>query len=202
MFCRIISETMLVLLFVGLLLPLAKAEDDLITAPLDELLPSREDIPSEWETGGLSNATLDEPGFVEGKTVWYFKDFGGSSAMDVDFYVYRFSDMNNATTYYDKEVDEIKSDGGYTEVEIPDAFAVVYDWGIGEQAVSWGVESNVVFKVEIWNNYESEDPADELITFTTLEKTIIPEFPSFLILPLFMTTTLLVAVLYRRKHSM
>jgi len=201
MFDRIVSETILALLFVSLLLPLAQAEDDLITAPLDELLPSREDIPSEWEMGGFSNVTLEEPGFVEGKTVWYFKDFGGSSAMDLDFYVYRFSDGNSAKTYHDKEVDEIESEGGYTEVIILDAFAVVYDWGVGEQAVSWGVESNVAFKVEIWNNYEPEDPTDELIAFTDLEKTIVPEFPLLLIPPLFMITTLLVAVLRGRKRA-
>jgi hypothetical protein len=32
--------------------------------------------------------------------------------------------------------------------------------------------------------------------------TVVPEFPSFLILPLFMTVTLLAVILYRRKHSM
>jgi len=31
---------------------------------------------------------------------------------------------------------------------------------------------------------------------------IVPEFPSFLVIPLFMTATLLAATLYRRKHSM
>ena len=31
---------------------------------------------------------------------------------------------------------------------------------------------------------------------------IVPEFPSFLILPLFMIATLLAVVVYRRKHSM
>ena len=37
---------------------------------------------------------------------------------------------------------------------------------------------------------------------STQEVIIIPEFPSFLILPLFMIATLLAAMLYRRKHSM
>ena len=32
--------------------------------------------------------------------------------------------------------------------------------------------------------------------------TVVPEFPSFLILPLFMISTLLATILYRRKHSM
>jgi len=37
---------------------------------------------------------------------------------------------------------------------------------------------------------------------STQEVIIIPEFPSFLILPLFMITTLLAVIVYRRKHSM
>ena len=37
---------------------------------------------------------------------------------------------------------------------------------------------------------------------STLEIVIIPEFPSFLILPLFMIATLLAVIVYRRKHSM
>jgi len=31
---------------------------------------------------------------------------------------------------------------------------------------------------------------------------VVPEFPSFLLLPLFMTATLLAIIVYRRKHSM
>jgi len=37
---------------------------------------------------------------------------------------------------------------------------------------------------------------------STQEVIIIPEFPSFLILPLFMTTTLLAVIAFRRKQSM
>jgi parallel beta-helix repeat protein len=39
-------------------------------------------------------------------------------------------------------------------------------------------------------------------THSTQEVIIIPEFPSFLILPLFMIATLLAVIVYRRKHSM
>jgi len=37
---------------------------------------------------------------------------------------------------------------------------------------------------------------------STLEIVIIPEFPSFIILPIFMITTLLAIIIYRRRHSM
>jgi len=115
--------TIFMLLLVGVLFPLAKAEEQLITAPLDELLPSREDIPSEWWTGSSSSKTLNEPGFVEGKMVSYYKEFGEWSEMDVEFCVYRFSDANSAKTYCDKKVNNLKSEGGYTEVAIPRALA-------------------------------------------------------------------------------
>jgi hypothetical protein len=35
-----------------------------------------------------------------------------------------------------------------------------------------------------------------------LDINIIPEFPSFVILPLFMIATLLAVIVYRRKHPM
>jgi len=37
---------------------------------------------------------------------------------------------------------------------------------------------------------------------STQEVIVIPEFPSFLILPLFMIATLLAVIAYRRKHNM
>jgi hypothetical protein len=45
------------------------------------------------------------------------------------------------------------------------------------------------------------EPTDVQISIIEVTNTVIPEFPSFLILPLFMITTLLVIIVYRRKHS-
>jgi len=195
-FVRMVTIIVLMLTAASFL-PLAKAED-LITAPLDELLPSRDDIPSEWWTGGSWNVTLSESGFVEGKAVGYYKEFGEYSEMDVDFCVYRFSNVSSAEAYCDKEINQIKSGGGYTEISILGAFAVVYDYGTEEEGMSWGVINNIVYKVEVYNDYILEDPTDELVSFTNLEMDIIPEFPSFLILPLFMTATLIAVIVYRR----
>lgn len=195
---RIVCEMMLAALLVGCILPLAEAED-LISKSLDELLPAREDIPTEWWTGGSSNKTLTEAGFVEGKSAFYYKDFGEFSAMEVTFFVYRFSNASTAEAYCNKEINKIKSEGGYTEVSIAGVFAVLYDWGTEEDGISWGVISNIVFKVNVYNDYIFEDPTDELIEFTNLEISIIPELPSFLILPLFMMATLLAAIVYKRR---
>jgi hypothetical protein len=52
----------------------------------------------------------------------------------------------------------------------------------------------------------AEDKANNTITTEQLGFTyqyqVIPEFPSFLVLPLFMIATLLAVIVYRRKHSL
>ena len=52
---------------------------------------------------------------------------------------------------------------------------------------------------------KAEDNAYNIITTEGMEYDtqyhVIPEFPSFLILPLFMIATLLAVIVYRRKHS-
>jgi len=45
------------------------------------------------------------------------------------------------------------------------------------------------------------EPTDVQISIIEVTNTVIPEFPSLLILPLFMITTLLAVIVYRRKHS-
>jgi hypothetical protein len=52
----------------------------------------------------------------------------------------------------------------------------------------------------------AEDTANNTITTLEMENEytyhVIPEFPSFIIMPLFMLTTLLAVIIYRGKHSM
>jgi len=56
-----------------------------------------------------------------------------------------------------------------------------------------------------WNYTLYDDGDNRWIYFSyqhsTLEIVIIPEFPSFLVLPLFMTATLLAVIVYKRKHQ-
>jgi hypothetical protein len=56
-----------------------------------------------------------------------------------------------------------------------------------------------------WNYTLYDNGTYRWIYFTyehsTLEIIIVPEFPSFLILPLFMMATLLAVITYRRKYS-
>ena len=213
---RTASEILVLLVLLGLLLPLVKAEE-LITNPLDELLPPRIYNPGhdptnplqepEWYYGNSWSEILNEPGFVEGRAVQYYKRFFEHSDMSVEFYVYRFSNVSSAEAYCGREINQIKSEGGYTEVSISGAFAVVYDYDTQEIGVSWGVINNIVFKVGVYTESIVEDPTDQLVSFTILERghiletAIIPEFPSLIILPLFMMATLFAIIVSRRKDS-
>jgi hypothetical protein len=215
-FSRMVSGIMVLLVLLGLLLPLVNAEE-LITNPLEELLPPRDEThfydptnplqEPEWYYGNSWSETLSEPGFVEGRAVGFYKRFFAHSDMSLEFYVYRFSNVSSAEAYCSREINQIKSEGGCTEVSISGAFAVVYDYGIQEIGVSWGVIYNVVFKVGVYTESIVEDPTDQLVSFTLyerahiLETAIIPEFPSLIILPLFMMATLLAIIISRRKES-
>lgn len=171
---RAVSGIMVLLVLLGLLSPLVKAEE-LITNPLDELLPSRDESPinplvePEWYYGISWSETLSEPGFVEGKAVSYYKRFFAHSDMSVEFYVYRFLNVSSAEAYLNKMMNQTKSEGGYTEVSISVAFAVVYDYDTQEIGFSWGVIGNIVFKVVVYTDHIVEDPTDTLVSFTLLE---------------------------------
>jgi hypothetical protein len=231
-FIRAVSGVVVLLVLIGLLSPLVKA-GELITS-LDGLLPSKSDDPIAypvlqepfWYFGSSWSENLSEPGFVEGRGVGYYKRFYAHSDMSVEFYVYRFSNVSSAEAYCSREINRTRSEGGYAEVLISGAFAVVYDYVTREIGVSWGAISNIVFKVEVYTANIVEDPTDQLVSFTVLEharilenvvrpespssitpepqsspSSITPEFPSSIILPLFMMATLLVAIIFQRRKQ-
>jgi len=59
-------------------------------------------------------------------------------------------------------------------------------------------EGSDVIRIKMLGEVNSDDDDDEYVDIYDIA---IPEFPSFLILPLFMIATLLAVIVYRRKHS-
>lgn len=146
---------------------------ELITRPLDDLLPSRDDVATEWLGGDSSGVTSDANGFLEGRSTYYHKRIGSTHSGGRDYFyfttlfVYRFSDVLSAEAYFDSEVNRMISEGGYQDVAIPDVFAATYDYGTADEGFSWGHRQNLVFGVYVYNNAVFE--ADkELIEFTNL----------------------------------
>jgi len=200
----------------SLLFSSVKADGPILS--LDGMLPSKSDNPDTypvlqepaWYFGISWSENLNEPGFIEGKAVEYYQRFYEHSDMSVEFYVYLFSNLSNAEAYYNRTINETKSNGGYTEVSIPDVFAVVYNYGTQEIGISWGIVSNVVFKVGVYTANIVEDPTDRLVSFTSLERTrileksglnTVPEFTSLIILPLFVLATFIAAKIAKKRLS-
>lgn len=212
-----VSICALMVLFelLGLLLPVAKA--DSLYLSLDGLLPSKSDDPAvypvlqetEWYYGTSWSETLSVLGFVEGRAVEYYRRYAGPGDIrSVEFYAYLFSDVNSAEAYCNREIDNVKSVVGLTEVLLVGAFGAVYEYGGMETGVSWGIVSNVVFKVAVFA-YIGEDPTDRLVSFTSLERTRIldkgaspsvPEFPSLIMIPFFALATLLAIKFGKKIH--
>jgi len=218
MLSRSLAGVLLVLVLTGLMLPLATAEGLFVS--LDGLLPSKNDDPAtypvlqepQWYYANSWDENLIEPGFLEGRAVGYYKRYFAHSDMSVEFYVYLFSNVSSAEAYYSKEVDHIRSEGGYTEVSIANACAVIYDYGTQQIGVSWGAISNLVFKVAVYTANIVEDPTDQLVSFTFLERSRIleksqgtgtipeiPEFPSISVIVLLMIAAIATAKIWRRS---
>jgi hypothetical protein len=190
----------------SLLLPAARA--DILYLTLDGLLPSKSDDPvvypvlqeTEWYYGTSWSETLSVLGFVEGKAVEYYRRYvGPGDIRSVEFYAYLFSDGDSAEAYCNGEIDDLRSVIGLSEVSLVGAVGGVYESGGMETGASWGVVSNVVFKVVVYA-YIGEDPTDRLVSFTSLELTRIvelggsssvPEFSSLIIVPFFVLAVLL-----------
>ena len=212
-----VSGFLALLILLTLPLPSARAEGLILS--LDGLLPSKSDDPASypvlqeprWYFGSSWSENLVETGFVEGRAVEYYQRYFAHSDMSVEFYVYLFSNISNAETYCNKEVNLTKSNGGYTEVPIPNVFAVVYNYGTQEIGTSWGIAYNVVFKVSVITANIVEDPTERLVMFTDLERTRIldksglsdsvPEFPSLIIVPLFLLATLITVKIKMKTHA-
>jgi hypothetical protein len=227
MFVRTVSGTIVFLVLLGLVLPVIQAA---VFLDLEDLLPSKsDDIQSHpvlqepyWYYGISWSENLSAPGFLDGRGVEYYKRNNAHSDLSVEFSVYLFSNASDAEAYCDTVVNQTESEGGFTEVPISNVFAVVYDYGTQEIGISWGVISNVVFKVAVYTANIVEDPTDQLISLTDLERTrilsfdiepgvpstppdsppvTVPEFPSIIFMPLLMAITLFVAKVISRTKQ-
>ena len=165
----------MLLIVLGLLSPLGKAQQLFLN--IDGLLPSKSDDKNaypilqepRWYFGTSWSENLSEPGFIEGRAVEYYQRFYAHSDMSVEFYVYLFQNISDAEGYCNRQINDIKLNGQYSEVSIPDVFAVVYDYNTQEIGISWGLIRNIVFKVAVYTANIVEDPTNQLMNFTELE---------------------------------
>lgn len=95
----------------------------LVTKSPEEILPTREEIPTEFVMGEIDDIELSEipSGFESGKLLSIYKTVGRFviGVVLVDFDVYKFSTISDAEAFYTEKVGNIKNTGGYTEASIP-----------------------------------------------------------------------------------
>ena len=139
-----------------------------ITKSLQEMLPSRQNIPTEFTLDKPSNLTLSEipDGFDSGIKSSATKIVGsmGTGVIVIDFQVIKFNTSEQAKSYYTTEIDKIKNDGGYSEVSISvpsraECFSFTQDYGYQAQfATSDCVKDNIAYEVLVTSAQSIESP--------------------------------------------
>jgi len=136
----------------------------LITKSVDEMLPTRAEIPTEFTIGKIENATMATAGFESGGKLSTYKigEIVGTIAevIDIKYTAYKFSSTDNAKLYYDNKISEIKQTGGYREIDVYNCFAYKKDYGFQASfGVSICLKNNIVYSVHVTsaNTFESVD---------------------------------------------
>jgi hypothetical protein len=75
-----------------------------------------------------------------------------------------------------------------------------YGFDINATLNWWGTENETLIGEKIYDYYDSYNYGKVMFKPYLNEPAIIAEFPSFLVLPVFMTATLLATIVYRRKR--
>jgi len=132
----------------------------LITKPTKDMLPVRENIPSEFRMGSIRNVTIDASGFIEGSKIQYTKIGGTYEKIILGFVAYRFDTVENARAYYNAKINERINKGGYTELKFDvgvESFTYKVEQGWEyDQTTNLCLKDNVVFATEVVALYSLE----------------------------------------------
>jgi hypothetical protein len=120
--------------------------NELITKTPSEMLPIRTEIPTEFTMDNNKEVIINFSGFELGNTLSTSKLEGGVGLISIDYTIYKFSRVEDAKSWYDKRINEIKEIGGYKEIDIPGCFAYKEDFGVqGEDGASICLKNNIVY---------------------------------------------------------
>ncbi|MBC8500498.1 MAG: hypothetical protein H8D38_01920 [DPANN group archaeon] len=96
-------------------------KDTLFNGNPSDILPSREEIATEWVMGDVKEVTSDwfkdsVVGFISGNQL-IFERLEFTTLSQGILSVYKFNNIDNANNYYNNKVNNIKQEGGYTELD-------------------------------------------------------------------------------------
>jgi len=98
--------------------------------PMD-LLPTREEIDSEWENIKINNQDIDASGFDSGASLEMDRMESLSLSLAYIF-VYKFDSKNYADSFYSAEINKVKERGGYTEISTSGIDAICFGYKGGD----------------------------------------------------------------------
>jgi len=138
----------------------------LVTKSPLEMLPTRDDLSTEWVIMYGSGQSLDEipyeenaTGFVSGASTQLTK-VEATSYVGVAALIYRFNSVENANNYHQTKVNQYKQVGGYTELPISGMGADCYGGKTPYGSISlisiYCVKNNVAFYLYS-GSYSSSD---------------------------------------------
>jgi len=121
----------------------------LVTRPVVELLPLREDLSTEWIIGTVTAESLNITGFTEGAKLTLSKTTG-LEGEGITIRIYKFTTSDPASEYYDSVLSDLKAEGGYREVSTglgTGSYGTFIESMMGERTVIYVVKANVFFEV-------------------------------------------------------
>lgn len=149
-------------------------DGSLITKSPNEMLPLSSELPTEYTIGEKKDITKEseiivsknaQEGFDSGKTLlisqYKVGTYTVTDYIEVTFGIYKFDNPNYASNFKNKVMNEIKSEGGYTELSISsECFAWKQDYGyearFGESICN---RENIIFwtSVTLTNSFKQPD---------------------------------------------
>ena len=132
----------------------------LITKYTEDMLPTGENIPTEFTMGQIGNKSKDN---VESSDIFFSKWIGSSGEVEIGFNAYKYDSVENARIAYDEAVKRIKDRRGYTELKSEvnaECFAYKIDEGFDDKSgENICMKKNVMFTtyVTLWDTYEKPE---------------------------------------------
>ncbi len=140
-----------------------------ITKSPDEMLPTPPELPTEYSIGEKEDITKESPvitstnaqeGFDSGKRFdisKYKVGMGGYTITDyieITFGIYKFDDSNYASDFQSTIVNEIKNEGGYSELSVSsdaECFAWKQDYGYSGGRIGSSIchNANVIYWIDV-----------------------------------------------------
>ena len=150
----------------------------IITKSPEEMLPSRSEIPTEFTMGAIEDMRFFKipNGLEAAKTISLNKIVGRYiiGMIVADLSVAKFSTSDDAEAYYQKVVDKVKKEGGYSKVNvhvspITKCFSFSQDYGFTASfATSYCHKANVYFEVQITATQTYEKPSKYLQSMVSI----------------------------------